>query len=188
LSGTAISIARSMTPRYAVTLALSLALIFWGCMLPYEPVVTDTSVQPPGWKCSHGSPVQVVATPACSWIPGGILFESCKQKMEVSTNQQAGCVPDPTTASVWYVIVPPMDDQRRLNPMAPLSQWKPFSWHRTADECNAALASDKQTAKVSRAERFDITHPVDTSREGFTAAAMPYAQCIAKDDPRYKGN
>ena len=55
-----------------------------------------------------------------------------------------------------------------------------------ADECEAALANDKRTAGVSGTKRLDITQPVDTSRQGFGAAVLPYAQCIAKDDPRLK--
>jgi hypothetical protein len=81
-----------------------------------------------------------------------------------------------------------MDDQRRLNPNAPLSQWKELTGYVTGDECKTALASDKRAAEVSGAKRFDITHPVDTSLVGFSAATLPYAQCIAKDDPRFKGN
>jgi hypothetical protein len=81
-----------------------------------------------------------------------------------------------------------MDDQRRLNPMVPLSQWKVFAAYHTLDECKAALATDKRAAKGSAEAMFNVTRPIEDSREAFSAAALPFAQCVAKNDPRLKAN
>jgi hypothetical protein len=173
---------------HAAALALVFALA--GCVLPFAPTVSmDPNAPTPGWKCPKEglNPIGVVALPPCSWFDLEVFSDSCRQQATYSVYRQKGCVPDSTTVPTWYVIVPPTDDQMRLNPNAPLTQWKPFAYYVSADQCKAALASDKRTAEVSGARRFDITQPVDTSLQGFSAAALPYAQCIAKDDPRFTG-
>jgi len=181
-------LAERMKVRHAA--ALALVFVLAGCVLPFAPTVSmDPNAPTPGWKCPKEglNPIGVVALPPCSWFDLEVFSDSCRQQATDSFYRQKGCVPDSTTVPTWYVIVPPMDDQRRLNPNAPLTQWKTFAGYVSAGECEAALASDKRTAEVSGARRFDITQPVDTSLQGFGAAALPYAQCIAKDDPRFKG-
>ena len=178
-----------MKPRHAA--ALALVFVLAGCVLPVAPTISsDPDAPTPGWKCPKEglNPIGLVALPPCAWFNLEIFSDSCRQQATNSFYKQKGCVPDSTTVPAWYVIIPPMDDQRRLNPNAPLTQWKTFADYVTADECEAALANDKRTAGVSGTKRLDITQPVDTSRQGFDAAVLPYAQCIAKDDPRFKGN
>jgi hypothetical protein len=177
-----------MKTRHAV--ALALVFVLAGCALPFELTVNmDPNAPTPGWKCPKEglNPISVVALPPCSWFDLEAFSDSCRQQATDSFYRQKGCVPDSSTSPTWYVIVPPLDDQRRLNPNAPLNQWVTFAGYISADNCNAALASDKRTDKVSGARRFDITQPVDTSVQGFGVAALPYAQCIAKDDPRFNG-
>ena len=180
-----------MKARLAVALALPLMFVFAGCVLPFAfGLSPDPNAATPGWKCPKEglNPITAEALPPCALVRADLFSDSCRQETTDLFYEQKGCVRDPTTVPNWYVIVPPMDDQRRLNPNAPLRQWREFAGYVTADECKAALASDKRTAKVSGAERFDLTRPVDTSLAGFSAATLPYAQCIAKNDLRFKGN
>lgn len=178
-----------MKSRHAA--AVALVFVLAGCVLPVAPTVsTDPDAPTPGWKCPKEglNPIGFVALPPCSWFDLEVFSNSCRQQETDSFYKQRGCVPDSTTVPTWYVIVPPMDDQRRLNPNAPLYQWKTFANYASADQCKAALANDNRTAEVSGAKRFDLTQSVDTSRQGFAAAVLPYAECIAKDDPRFKRN
>jgi hypothetical protein len=182
-----------MKLRHAATLALPLVFIFMGCVFPVAPAITlDPNVHL-GWKCPHGVRlVNVVALPTCAWIEGNFATESCRKQAAAMVTKNFyeanGCVPDPTTAVTCVVLVPPMDDQRHLNPMAPLSQWKAFAGYHTLDECKTALASDKRAARGPEAGMLDVTRPVQDSREAYSAAALPFAQCVAKNDPRLKGN
>jgi hypothetical protein len=74
----------------------------------------------------------------------------------------------------WYLMLPPMRGGRPEE-SAPLSQWVIIESFNTAKECNMLLEADAE------------------SRTHFTPATEPLlqasaAECIATDDPRFKGN
>jgi hypothetical protein len=57
-------------------------------------------------------------------------------------NDGVRCAPVPRHA-VWYIMVPPLDGIRHMNPEAPYLEWDAFARYETAPECQTALASSR---------------------------------------------
>jgi hypothetical protein len=74
----------------------------------------------------------------------------------------------------WYLMLPPMQGGHP-NERAPLSQWTIIGSFNTAKECNKLLEADAESR----------THFTVTDEPLLRASA---AECIAADDPRFKGN
>jgi hypothetical protein len=76
----------------------------------------------------------------------------------------------------WYLMMPPLGPDGRIQKYAPLSQWEISSSYDSADDCEKVRlvasgwmpgANEKKTAHTPRGDA---------------------AICVASDDPRLKGN
>ena len=178
--------------RYVVTFVLALALP--GCSAHHKnnPAVTSQAValKPifTGWQCPMTAAQPVAGTPPCSWTWGGVRFEVCADRINPDQMTALGCAPVPRHA-VWYIMVPPLDGMRHMNPEAPYLDWDAFARYRTAPECQSALASLKASVNPSQ-PRVEMNQTVDESRQGYTASIAPYAQCASSDlaRPRHRAN
>jgi hypothetical protein len=177
-----------MTFRHAALLVLGIVML--GCATPYEityaPDTRDASNGLyPGWKCPPSEKINhlfVVDTPACSWVWGAAFDKSCNEKYRASEMKALGCVQVPKV-SVWFLMMPPSDADRRMNPSAPLQDWDIFARFKTAPECQTALASLKPTTNVAQ-RQLDLTQPARGSRQDEIVAAAPFAQCASSDVAR----
>jgi hypothetical protein len=176
---------------------LIFAAIFglFGCAMPVDGLIRIPDPDPvastkppliPGWKCpaSRGMDHFVaVINPPCSWVPGGVLVSSCRKELAEHELLAFGCVRVPKVA-VWYVMLPPLDAERRLNPTVPVQDWDIFKPYKTQRECEIALAPFKlHTIDVAQ-ERLALLQPLQGSRQDQVAAQAQYAQCASSDVAR----
>jgi hypothetical protein len=175
-------------------LVLSLALL--GCGPPVDGLLRVPDPNPehyghafdegliPGWKCPALEDVphfRVIANPPCYWVPGGVFVKSCRDELEARRMKAAGCV-EVAKTTIWYMMIPPVDDERRMNPSAPLEDWTIAGRYKTAPECDSARAALKPPTNESQ-RRLDLTQPVKDTRQDYIAAGARYAQCTTSNDP-----
>jgi hypothetical protein len=82
----------------------------------------------------------------------------------------------------WYLMVPPPVVHNRLpvDLEAHLSEWRLFSTHDSAAECEQGLVAFYKAAKAEL-----LAHPADESdRTRFYQ--LESSQCVSSDDPRLK--
>jgi hypothetical protein len=79
----------------------------------------------------------------------------------------------------WYLMSPPLalssSRQISLDLSKPLSEWYPLESYETVADCNKEIDAMNKRA-VSQALKHH------------TMLELSHAQCIASDDPRFKGN
>ena len=87
-----------MTMRM-ICLALTLVSLLAGCVPPASVVyVPDPNAPIAGWKCPNDRQFIAHTNPPCTWIPGGVLTDSCHEEYVRHINEARGCIPE--TASV----------------------------------------------------------------------------------------
>ncbi len=91
-----------------------------------------------------------------------------------------GCVRVPKVA-LWYLMLPPLDASRRLNPSVPLKDWDIFKPYKTQPECEVALAAFKPHTIDVGQTRLALLRPLQDSRQDQVAAQAQYAQCASSD-------
>lgn len=85
----------------------------------------------------------------------------------------------------WYLMVPPLvEAPYKIDMEAPLTSWKVHQKFDSEEQCDKSLTSAQ--AKYNQT----ATAPLGTIKKGSRAFAlqMTFAQCIASDDPRLKGD
>ena len=82
----------------------------------------------------------------------------------------------------WYLMVPPpvLHSSLPVDLGAPLSEWRLFSLHDSAAECERALVAFYKVSKTELA-----TNPAD-ERDRTQFYQLENSQCVASDDPRLK--
>ena len=84
-----------MTMRM-IRLVLIMAALMAGCVPPASVVyVPDPNAPIAGWKCPNDRQFIAHTNPPCTWIPGGVLTESCHEEYVRHINEARGCVPNP---------------------------------------------------------------------------------------------
>ena len=80
----------------------------------------------------------------------------------------------------WYLMVPPplLHGNPPVDLDAPLSEWRLFSMHKSAAECEKGLVAFYKLAKAEL-----IANPAD-ERDRIQFHQLEDSQCIASDDPR----
>jgi hypothetical protein len=166
-----------------------------GCAMPVDGLVripdSDpvTSAQPlpiPGWRCPASQEMDhfvAVVNPPCSWVPGGPFVPSCRKEMAEHQLLAFGCVRVPKVA-VWYLMLPPLDADRQLNPNVPVEDWDIFKRYKTQPECETALATFKPHNIDVAQERLALLKPLQGSRQEEVASQGQYAQCASSDVAR----
>ncbi len=179
--------------RDFVVFVAMVALI--GCALPVDGLIRIpdpdpvASAQPPlipGWKCPASRDMDhfvAVVNPPCSWVPGGPFVSSCGKALAEHRLLAFGCVRIPKVA-VWYLMLPPLDADRRLNPNVPVKDWDIFKPYKTQPECETAVAAFKPHNIDAAQERLALIQPVQASRQDEVAAKAQYARCASSDVAR----
>jgi len=86
--------------RMRIRLALMLASLLAGCVPPASVVyVPDPHAAMAGWKCPGDRQFIAHTNPPCTWIPGGVLTESCHEEYVRHINQARGCIPAPAASA-----------------------------------------------------------------------------------------
>jgi hypothetical protein len=167
----------------------------FGCMMAVDFVIhipdpdPVASTQPaliPGWKCPASRDIDhfvAVVNPPCSWIPGGPLVSSCRKELAEHQLLAFGCIRVPKVA-VWYLMLPPLDADRRLSPNVPVKDWDIFKPYSTRPECETAIDALKPRHIDVAQERLALIQPVKGSRQDEVAAQAQYAQCASSDVAR----
>jgi len=84
----------------AQNLALTVVFLIAGCAPPVSVVyVPDPAAPIPGWKCPSDRRFAAHTNPPCSWIPGVVLTENCRERYIRSINEARGCVPQADSAT-----------------------------------------------------------------------------------------
>jgi hypothetical protein len=174
--------------------AFVLMVTVFGCLEPldlevrppgFDPVGAETPLLP-GWKCPASNDmdhVVAVANPPCSWVPGASLAPSCQKEMEEHRLLAYGCVRVPKVP-IWYVMLPSLDAERRLNPNVPIKDWDIFKPYKTRAECQTAVAALKPRKDDVADRRTELMQPVGDTPQDELAAQAPYAQCASSDVAR----
>jgi hypothetical protein len=72
-----------------------IALLLAGCAPPVSVVyVPDPAAPMAGWKCPSDRQFVAHTNPPCSWIPGMVLTQNCREQYIDSINEARGCVRD----------------------------------------------------------------------------------------------
>lgn len=82
----------------------------------------------------------------------------------------------------WYLMVPPpiLHTSLPVDLDAPLSEWRLFSVHNSAAECESGLIAFYKLAKTVL-----VVNPAD-ERDRIQFYRLDSSQCVASDDPRLK--
>jgi hypothetical protein len=82
----------------------------------------------------------------------------------------------------WYLMVPPpvLHSSLPVDLGAPLSEWRLFSIHDSAAECEQGLVAFYKLAKTEL-----VANPAD-ERDRVQYYQLENSQCVASDDPRLK--
>jgi len=82
----------------------------------------------------------------------------------------------------WYLMVPPpvIHHSPPVDSGAPLSEWRLFSTHDTAAECEQGLVAFYKAAKTEL-----LANPAD-EHDRIQFYQLENSQCIDSDDPRLK--
>lgn len=74
-------------------------VVLTGCVPPVSVVyIPDPNAAIAGWKCPSDRQFIAHANPPCTWIPGGVLTQSCHDEYVRNINEARGCVPDAASA------------------------------------------------------------------------------------------
>ena len=83
-----------------VRFLLMSAFLLAGCAPPVSVVyVPDPKAPMAGWKCPSDRQFIAHTNPPCTWIPGVVLTQSCREQYIRSINEARGCVPEPDAAA-----------------------------------------------------------------------------------------
>jgi hypothetical protein len=86
--------------KIRIGIAAVMAILVAGCVPPVSVVyVPDPNAPIPGWKCPSDRQFIAHTNPPCTWIPGGVLTESCRDEYTRHINEARGCVPEPDAAA-----------------------------------------------------------------------------------------
>jgi hypothetical protein len=76
-----------------------IAILLAGCAPPVSVAyVPDPKAPMAGWKCPDDRQFIAHTNPPCTWIPGVVLTQSCREQYIRSINEARGCVPQPDAA------------------------------------------------------------------------------------------
>jgi hypothetical protein len=182
--------------RFRDAAVLLFALTLLGCVAPFDPYIRipdpdpATNEQPPlipGWKCpapKDTTHFTMIPNPPCSWVPGGVLLQSCRKSYVERHLEAEGCVRVPNLA-VWYMLVPP-DGARPLNPNESLQNWPAIETYKTEPECQTALTELKSSFGVAR-RRLEVKELLPNFLGDRIPAGIPYAKCASSDVARPDG-
>jgi len=83
-----------------IRLVLIVGIFVASCVPPVSVVyVPDPSAPIAGWKCPSDRQFIPHTNPPCTWIPGGVLTESCREEYTRHINEARGCVAEPAPAA-----------------------------------------------------------------------------------------
>ncbi len=83
----------------SIRLALTALIFMAACAPPVSVVyVPDPAALMAGWKCPADRQFIAHTNPPCTWIPGLVLTQNCREQYMRSINEARGCVPQPDTA------------------------------------------------------------------------------------------
>jgi len=90
----------------------------------------------------------------------------------------------------WYLMIPPVNVDNRVDAGAPLSKWRKSVSFESAKECQAALKdaienpmTPSEYEAAAAATRKAKMHPLSESE---TTRRMEESVCVSADDPRLK--
>ena len=180
--------------RFRVAAVLVLAFGLLGCLMPVDGLIRIPDPDPspntpeylvPGWKCPASEDMHAIAAivnPPCSWVPGAMFVQSCRKEVSERRLLAFGCVRVPKVA-IWYIMTPPFDADRHLNPNVPIQNWNVWAPYTTEAECQAALVALKPSHDVVQ-ERLAVTQPLQANRQDEIDATTRFAQCASSDVAR----